>query len=57
MSKPKQITKVELAAKLGVSRTSFYYQPKMPVRDDEIKHQIEAVLTENPEYGHKRIVI
>jgi len=57
MSKPKQITKVELAAKLGVSRSSLYYQPKMPVRDDEIKHQIEAVLTENPEYGHKRIAI
>lgn len=57
MTKPKQITKLELAVKLGVGRSSLYYQLKMPARDDEIRHQIEAVLTENPEYGHKRIAI
>ena len=57
MTAPKQLTKLELANKLGVSRSSLYYQPKMPARDDEVRHQIEAVLTENPEYGHKRIAI
>lgn len=57
MTAPKQITKLQLATKLGVSRSSLYYQPKMPARDDEVRHQIEAVLTENPEYGHKRIAI
>jgi putative transposase len=53
MTKPKQITKTKLAQKLGVSRSSLYYKPKLPDRDGEVKHQIEAVLTENPEYGHK----
>jgi len=46
-----------LAEKLGVSRSLLYYQPKLPARDEEVKTQIEAVLTENPEYGHKRIAI
>lgn len=57
MTKPKQITKQELAVKLGVSRSSLYYRPKLPDRDEEIRRQIEAVLTENPEYGHKRIAL
>ncbi|MFH1967175.1 MAG: IS3 family transposase [Patescibacteria group bacterium] len=57
MTSPKQITKTELAKKLGVSRASLYYRPKMKERDEEVKHQIEAVLTENHEYGHKRIAI
>lgn len=57
MTKPKQITKTKLAQKLGVSRSSLYYRPKLPDRDEEVKHQIEAVLTENPEYGHKRIAL
>ncbi|OGZ28979.1 MAG: hypothetical protein A2427_03835 [Candidatus Nealsonbacteria bacterium RIFOXYC1_FULL_40_7] len=57
MTSPKQVTKLELAKKLGVSRSSLYYRPKMTTRDEEVKHQIESVLTENPEYGHKRIAI
>lgn len=57
MTKPKQISKSELAKKLGVSRSSLYYKHKLPARDEEVKHQIESVLTENPEYGHKRIAI
>jgi putative transposase len=57
MTRPKQITKTKLAQKLGVSRSSLYYKPKLPGRDEEVRHQIEAVLTGNPEYGHKRIAI
>jgi putative transposase len=53
----KQLSKTKMAKKLGISRSSLYYQPKLPDRDEEVKHQIEAVLTENPEYGHKRIAI
>ena len=57
MTKPTQITKTKLAQKLGVSRSSLYYKPKLTNRDEEVRHQIEAVLTDNPEYGHKRIAI
>lgn len=57
MTKPKQLSKTKLAERLGVSRSSLYYHPKMPARDEEIRHQIESVLTEHPEYGHKRIAV
>jgi putative transposase len=53
--KTKKITKTEVAKKLGVSRQSLYYQKRQPVIDEEIKHQIEAVLAEHKAYGHKRI--
>jgi len=52
-----QITKKELAQRLGVSRSSLYYQHKRPAIDEEVKNQIEAVLSENPAYGHKRIAL
>jgi transposase InsO family protein len=51
----KQITKTEVARKLGISRGMLYYQHKQPVIDEEVKHQIEAVLGEHKAYGHKRI--
>lgn len=57
MTAPTQITKTMLAKKLGISRSSLYYHQTMPARDEEVRHQIESVLTENPEYGHKRIAI
>ncbi|MFH1896279.1 MAG: DDE-type integrase/transposase/recombinase [bacterium] len=52
-----QITKKELAQRLGVSRSSLYYQHKRPAIDEEVKNQIEAVLSNNPAYGHKRIAL
>jgi len=57
MTAPTQITKTMLAKKLGISRSSLYYHQTMPARDEEVRHQIESVLTENPEYGHKRIAV
>jgi len=56
-SPTKQIIKKDLAKKLGISRSSLYYQAKLPDRDDEVRHQIESVLVTNPEYGHKRIAL
>ena len=53
----KKITKTALAKKLGISRQSLYYQKKRPALDEEVKWQIEAVLSENPAYGHKRIAL
>jgi len=53
----KKITKTALAKKLGISRQSLYYQKKRPSLDEEVKRQIEAVLSDNPAYGHKRIAL
>lgn len=51
------MTKTALAKKLGVSRASLYYKHKQPAIDEEVKHQIESTLAENPCYGHKRIAL
>lgn len=52
-----KITKAELAKQLGISRGMLYYEHKRPLLDEEIKRQIETVLTENKSYGHKRIAL
>lgn len=52
-----KLTKKELAKRLGVSVSSLYYIRKREPVDLEIKNQIEAVLAENPAYGHKRIAL
>lgn len=51
------ISKTQLAKDLGISRSSLYYQPKRAGIDEEVKHQIESVLTDHPAYGHKRIAL
>ena len=44
-----------IAQSLGVSRTSFYYHPKQPDKDWQLKCQIEGVLEIHPDYGYRRI--
>lgn len=53
----KPLTKTALAIKLGVSRSSLYYHHLKPAVDEEVKRQIESVLTAHPAYGHKRIAM
>ena len=53
----KKGTKKALAKKLGVSRSSLYYRRKKPVMDLAGKEMIEAVMTENPAYGGRRVGI
>ncbi len=50
-----KMTKVALAEKLGVSRSSFYYKPKKPPADAEDKAKIIAVMVEHPAYGARRV--
>lgn len=52
-----KITKTALAKKLGISRQSLYYQPKRNALDEDLRQQIESVMSKNPDYGHKRIAI
>lgn len=56
-TKRKSVSKTQLARELGVSRQSLYYVKKRDVLDEEIKLQIESVLTHHGEYGHKRIAL
>lgn len=49
--------KTALAKKLGVSRSSLYYQPKMPAKDLALKSQIEQTMKDNKAYGHKRVAM
>jgi len=52
-----QISKSAVCDKMMISRTNFYYQPKLPAKDLLLKQQIEAVLSEHKAYGHRRIAI
>lgn len=51
------VSKTQLAKDLGISRSSLYYKPKRPAIDEEVKNQIESVLIDHPDYGHKRLAI
>lgn len=50
-------SKTALAEKLGVSRSSLYYKPKLPEKDLALKADIENVMAIHKSYGHKRIAI
>jgi transposase InsO family protein len=52
-----KMTKVALAKRLGVSRSSLYYQSKKRASDEELKQKIIAVMTEHPACGHRRIAL
>lgn len=49
--------KKAFAQKLGISRSSLYYNSKMKIRDQCLKEQILASLSEHPSYGHKRLAL
>ena len=52
-----KVNKTKLAKELGVSRSSLYYERKREEIDLELKRQIEAVMVDHKDYGHKRIAI
>jgi len=52
-----KVNKSKLTYYLGISRSMFYYKHKRPDIDEEIKHQIESVLTTHKAYGHRRIAL
>ena len=49
------LSKAVLARKLGVSRSSLYYQAKLPDKDELLRLQIEQVMEAHPSYGHRRV--
>lgn len=50
-------TKTALAKKLGIARSSLYYQPKKPPKDSALKETIVTVMNEHPAYGHRRVAL
>ena len=50
-------TKVALARKLGIARSSLYYKPKRTASDEELRQKVVSVMTEHPAYGHRRIAM
>lgn len=52
-----RLTKTEMAKSLGISRGMMYYSHKRPAIDEEIRRQIESVLSDHPSYGHKRLAL
>lgn len=50
-------SKKALAKNLGISRSSLYYKSRMKIRDQSVKDQILAALSEHPSYGHKRLAM
>jgi transposase InsO family protein len=51
------MSKTLRAKELGMYRGVFYYKPKKPDKDWQLKCQIESVLREHPSYGSPRIAL
>ena len=49
--------KARLAQELGIARSSLYYQPKKPIKDELVKQAILKVMSDHKAYGHKRIAL
>lgn len=52
-----KLNKSLLAGKLGISRSTLYYESKLDAKDEPIRNEIADVLASNPFYGHRRIAI
>ncbi len=52
-----KLNKSALARKLGICRSTLYYESKLDAKDEAFKDRIGEVLAGNPCYGHKRIAI
>jgi transposase InsO family protein len=57
LKKEEFISKTAIANKLQISRSSLYYKPKLPVKDEVLRILIEGVMSVHPAYGHKRIAL
>lgn len=57
MAATEERNKSALAKELGVSRSSLYYRPKKPDKDEALRREIEQVMLKNPGYGSPRVAI
>lgn len=52
-----KMTKKQLAAEFGVARSTLYYQPRLPTKDELLRQDILHTLALHPSYGHKRLAL
>lgn len=52
-----RLTKKELAAKLGVSRSSLYYRHKLPEKDEQLRQRIQAEMELNSDAGSRPVAL
>lgn len=52
-----RVNKTKLAADLGVSHSSLYYKKRREDIDLELKKQIESVMVDHKDCGHKRVAL
>jgi len=53
----KKVSKTQLAKSLHISRSSLYYFPKQPEKDEKLRERIVNTLVEHPAYGYRRIAL
>ena len=53
----RKMNKSKLAKKLGLARSTLYYESKRRKSDEKDRKLILAVMDSNPSYGHKRIAL
>jgi transposase InsO family protein len=51
------MTKLAIAKELGVARSTLYYQPRLAVKDEQLRQDILRVLHIHPSYGYRRLAI
>ena len=51
------MSKLQLARKLGVARSTLYYQSRLDVKDEQLRQAILAVLHLHPSYGYRRLAL
>lgn len=54
---PAKMNKSKLARRLGIARSSIYYQSKRRRADEKCKALISGIMDSNPSYGHKRVAL
>ena len=47
----------KMAEKLGIARSTLYYESKKEEKDEEEKLKIQEIMDSNPSYGHRRIAL
>ena len=46
-----------LSVAFGIPRSTSYYHHTLPDKDDALRVRIEAVMKDNPAYGHERVAM
>ena len=51
------MTKTAIAKQLGIARSTLYYQPRLAIKDEQLRQDIMQVLHLHPSYGYRRLAI